>query len=167
MRTRIISFYAGLSTLVGALLAMPQAAVAQGISFEGDLPRAMVFIQEEGRGKVSSREMTSFLLEAGFPIIDPALAIDEAAQALVAAALNGNDAARYPAGPGLGRAGAHSGCRGLRHPPRPGRRHADYGDRRGIGARVAPGPRRCCLDRCPERAGARGDRPGGQGQGDS
>ena len=93
MRTRIISGCAGLSTLVCALLAMPQTTVAQGISFEGDLPRAMVFIQEEGRGKVSSREMTSFLLEAGFPIIDPALAIDEAAQALVAAALNGNDAA--------------------------------------------------------------------------
>jgi len=53
----------------------------------------MVFIQEEGRGKVASRVMTTFLLDAGFPIIDPALAIDEAAQALVAAALNGNDAA--------------------------------------------------------------------------
>jgi hypothetical protein len=37
--------------------------------------------------------MTSFLLEAGFPVIDPALAIDEEAQALVAAALAGNDGA--------------------------------------------------------------------------
>ncbi len=93
MRTRIISLHAGLSTFVCALLVMPQTTVAQGISFEGDRPRTMVFIQEEGRGQVSSFEMTSFLLDAGFPIIDPALAIDEAAQALVAAALNGNDAA--------------------------------------------------------------------------
>lgn len=93
MRTRIFSLCAGLSTLALAPLLTPPPTSAQGISFKGDLPRTMVFIQEEGRGKVSSREMTSFLLEAGFPIIDPALAIDEAAQALVAAALAGNDAA--------------------------------------------------------------------------
>jgi len=37
--------------------------------------------------------MTAFLLEAGFPVIDPALAIDESAQALVMAAMNGNDGA--------------------------------------------------------------------------
>ncbi len=71
----------------------PAPASGQEIAFEGDLPRTMVFIQEEGRGKVASREMTSFLLEAGFPVIDPALAIDEAAQALVTAAMNGNDGA--------------------------------------------------------------------------
>ena len=81
MRTRTISPCVGLLALAIALPAVPPAAAAQGIAFEGELPRAMVFIQEEGRGKVSSREMTSFLLEAGFPIIDPALAIDEAAQA--------------------------------------------------------------------------------------
>lgn len=83
------------ATLVvaGAVATPPAAISAQEISFEGDLPRMMVFIQEEGRGKVASREMTSFLLEAGFPVIDPALAIDEAAQALVMAAMNGNDGA--------------------------------------------------------------------------
>lgn len=79
--------------LLAGLFSTPLAAVAQDITFEGDLPRTMVFIQEEGRGKVASREMTSFLLEAGFPVIDPALAIDEAAQALVTAAMNGNDGA--------------------------------------------------------------------------
>ena len=79
--------------LLAGLLFGPWALEAQEITFEGDLPRTMVFIQEEGRGKVASREMTSFLLEAGFPVIDPALAIDEAAQALVAAAMNGNDGA--------------------------------------------------------------------------
>lgn len=79
--------------LLAGLFSTPLSAVAQDITFEGDLPRTMVFIQEEGRGKVASREMTSFLLEAGFPVIDPALAIDEAAQALVTAAMNGNDGA--------------------------------------------------------------------------
>jgi hypothetical protein len=78
---------------VTASAGAPAEAHAQEIVFEGDLPRTMVFIQEEGRGKVASREMSSFLLEAGFPVIDPALAIDEASQALVAAAMNGNDGA--------------------------------------------------------------------------
>jgi hypothetical protein len=77
--------------VVGVL--SPLSSAAQEISFEGDMEWMMVFIQEEGRGKVASREMTSFLLEAGFPVIDPALAIDEAAQALVMAAMNGNDGA--------------------------------------------------------------------------
>jgi hypothetical protein len=72
---------------------VPAALEAQEIAFDGELPRVMVFIQEDGRGKVAAREMTSFLLEAGFPVIDPALAIDESAQALVAAAMNGNDGA--------------------------------------------------------------------------
>ena len=47
-----------------ALLGAP--AAAQEISFRTDLPRTLVFIQEEGRGQVASREMTSFLREAGF-----------------------------------------------------------------------------------------------------
>lgn len=75
------------------LVSTPGLVSGQDIVFEGELPRTMVFIQEEGRGKVAAREMTSFLLEAGFPVIDPALAIDEAAQALVMAAMNGNDGA--------------------------------------------------------------------------
>ena len=81
------------AAIVAAGVGTPVSSSAQEISFEGDLPRMMVFIQEEGRGKVASRGMTSFLLEAGFPVIDPALAIDEAAQALVMAAMNGNDGA--------------------------------------------------------------------------
>ncbi len=71
----------------------PAASQAQQIAFEGDLPRTLVFIEEEGRGKVASREMTSFLLDAGFPVIDPAMAIDEASQALVTQATNGNNGA--------------------------------------------------------------------------
>lgn len=79
--------------LVAGILAFPSPVEGQEIAFEGELPRTMVFIQEEGRGKVAAREMTSFLLEAGFPVIDPALAIDEASQALVSAAMAGNDGA--------------------------------------------------------------------------
>jgi hypothetical protein len=82
------SVFAGLFVL-GA----PAASAAQQIAFEGELPRTLVFIEEEGRGKVASREMTSFLLEAGFPVIDPSLAIDQAAQELVAQANNGNNGA--------------------------------------------------------------------------
>lgn len=93
MRRGSVSLPFGAALLGAALLLTPETAEAQEIRFDGELPRTMVFIQEEGRGKVASREMTSFLLEAGFPIIDPALAIDEAAQALVAAAMNGNDGA--------------------------------------------------------------------------
>lgn len=78
---------------VAGILAIPGPVRGQEIAFEGELPRTMVFIQEEGRGKVAAREMTSFLLEAGFPVIDPALAIDEASQALVSAAMAGNDGA--------------------------------------------------------------------------
>ncbi len=75
-------------------LAWPRAeAAAQEITFRADLPRTLVFIQEEGRGKVAAREMSAFLRDAGFPVIDPALAIDAAQQDLVQAAMNGNDGA--------------------------------------------------------------------------
>jgi hypothetical protein len=77
----------------GLLLLAPVSLGAQQIVFEGELPRTLVFIEEEGRGKVASREMTAFLLEAGFPVIDPALAIDASAQELVAQATAGNNGA--------------------------------------------------------------------------
>ncbi len=85
----------GPATVFAGLLVLgaPGASSAQQIAFEGELPRTLVFIEEEGRGKVASREMTSFLLEAGFPVIDPSLAIDQAAQELVAQANNGNNGA--------------------------------------------------------------------------
>jgi hypothetical protein len=77
----------------GLLLLVPGALGAQQIVFRSELPRTLVFIEEEGRGKVASSEMTAFLLQAGFPVIDPALAIDQAAQALVAQATSGNNGA--------------------------------------------------------------------------
>jgi len=93
MKIDTLSRGSGPALFLAGLLFTPGALAAQEIVFDGDLPRTMVFIQEEGRGKVASREMTSFLREAGFPVIDPALAIDESAQALVTAAMNGNDGA--------------------------------------------------------------------------
>lgn len=92
VRGPAVLFFAGFFVTAGSFVS-PSGVAGQEIAFEGELPRTMVFIQEEGRGKVAAREMTSFLLEAGFPVIDPALAIDEAAQALVAAAMAGNDGA--------------------------------------------------------------------------
>lgn len=40
-----------LTAMVAGLLVMPTAAVSQVIAFEGELPRTMVFIGEEGRGR--------------------------------------------------------------------------------------------------------------------
>ena len=93
MRFRAAPRQFGPALLFAGLFLAQSDVAAQGISFEGDLPRMMVFIEEEGRGKVAAREMTSFLLEAGFPVIDPALAIDEEAQVLVSAAMAGNNGA--------------------------------------------------------------------------
>jgi hypothetical protein len=87
--------------LVGAVLGGGSLA-AQEISFETDLPRTLVFVEEEGRGRVGSREMTAFLLEAGFPVIDPALAHEAAQRELVQAAMNGDDGAAMELGRDFG-----------------------------------------------------------------
>jgi hypothetical protein len=81
------------SVFAGLLGLQAPCALAAQIAFDADYPRTLVFIEEEGRGKVASREMTSFLVEAGFPVIDPGMAIDQAAQELVAQANNGNNGA--------------------------------------------------------------------------
>ena len=87
--------------LVGfASAAAPLAA--QQISFATELPRTLVFIQEEGRGQVASREMTAFLREAGFPVIDPALAHEAAQRELVRAAMNGDEGAATELGRDFG-----------------------------------------------------------------
>lgn len=95
MTTSIWMRRLGPASMIAGLfgLGVPVVLEAQAIAFEGELPRTLVFIEEEGRGKVASREMTSFLLEAGFPVIDPSLAIDQAAQELVMQATNGNNGA--------------------------------------------------------------------------
>lgn len=85
---------------LGMALALPLSA--QEIAFRTDLPRTLVFIQEEGRGQVASREMTSFLREAGFPVIDPALAHEAAQRELVRAAMAGDEGAATELGRDFG-----------------------------------------------------------------
>ncbi|MHB1191752.1 MAG: caspase family protein [Longimicrobiales bacterium] len=90
-----------LPALAGALLWAAPAA-AQNISFKTDLPRTLVFIQEDGRSQVASREMTAFLREAGFPVIDPALAHEAAQRELVRAAMEGDEGAATELGRDFG-----------------------------------------------------------------
>ena len=85
----------------GALLTVAPVA-AQNISFRTDLPRTLVFIQEDGRSQVASREMTAFLREAGFPVIDPALAHEAAQRELVRAAMDGDEGAATELGRDFG-----------------------------------------------------------------
>ena len=71
------------------------------IAFDTDLPRVLVFIQEEG-GQIAAREMTNFLLEGGFPVVDPALAYTAAQRELVQAALGGDEGAATSLGRDFG-----------------------------------------------------------------
>lgn len=86
---------------VGTLLWAAPAA-AQSIAFKTELPRTLVFIQEDGRSQVASREMTTFLREAGFPVIDPALAHEAAHRELVRAAMEGDEGAATELGRDFG-----------------------------------------------------------------
>ncbi len=79
-----------------AAMAWNEPAAAQGragITFETDLPRTLVFVAEEGEGSVATRDLSTFLREAGFPLIDPALAHTAAQRELVAQALEGDEGA--------------------------------------------------------------------------
>lgn len=102
MRTGVLKLLKTAPVLAVGTLVLGLPAAAQEISFNGDLPRILVFIQEEGRGQVGSREMTSFLLEAGFPVIDPALAHKAAQRELVRAAMDGDDGAAMELGRDFG-----------------------------------------------------------------
>lgn len=88
---------AGFPIAVPALQAQQQGE----ISFETDLPRVLVFIQERD-GQIAAQEMTSFFLEAGFPIVDPALAYTTAQRELVQAALGGDEGAATSLGRDFG-----------------------------------------------------------------
>lgn len=91
-----------MSALAAALLLSGGPASAQQITFGSDLPRILVFIQEDGRSQVASREMTSFLRAAGFPVIDPALAHEAAQRELVRAAMAGDEGAATELGRDFG-----------------------------------------------------------------
>jgi len=95
MKNVLPALAAGFALLAGS-------AAAQEIAFRTDLPRTLVFIQEEGRGQIASREMTAFLREAGFPVIDPALAHEAAQRDLVRAAMAGDEGAATELGRDFG-----------------------------------------------------------------
>lgn len=88
------------SLLTVALL--PTPLEAQEIRFAEGLPRTLVFIQEDGGAGVASRELTGFLAEAGFPVVDPALAAQAAQAERVRAALAGDEIAATELGRDFG-----------------------------------------------------------------
>ncbi|HEX6588489.1 MAG TPA: caspase family protein [Longimicrobiales bacterium] len=108
MRTHAPQFGVALAmALASGLGAAPAAAQAPAtevtqIQFESELPRALVFIAEEGGVGVATREATNFLREAGFPIVDPALAHTAAQRDLVSAALDGDEGAAVELGRNFG-----------------------------------------------------------------
>ena len=73
-----------------------------GIAFATDLPRTLVFVAEEGEGDVAARDLSAFLRDAGFPLIDPALAHSAAQRELVAQALDGDEGAATDLGRDFG-----------------------------------------------------------------
>ena len=75
---------------------------AQEIRFESALPRTLVFIPEEGGAGTASREVSNFLLDAGFPLVDPALAHTAAQRDLVRAAMAGDEGAAVQLGRDFG-----------------------------------------------------------------
>jgi hypothetical protein len=73
-----------------------------GISFETDLPRTLIFIAEEGGSGVAAGDLSAFLREAEFPLIDPALAHTAAQRELVNRALEGDEGAATDLGRDFG-----------------------------------------------------------------
>lgn len=85
-----------------AALVLPSALSAQSINFTSALPRTLVFIQEKGEGGTATRDVIQFLNEAGFPLVDPALAHTAAQRTLVQAALKGDEGAAVQLGRDFG-----------------------------------------------------------------
>jgi hypothetical protein len=78
--------------LFAVSLLTPRSGAAQEgtkIAFESSLPRTLVFISEKGDAGVATRDLSAFLREAGFPLVDPALAHSAAQRDLVTKALAG------------------------------------------------------------------------------
>ena len=93
----------GLGLLLAAAAVWLAAPVdAQEIRFDSHLPRTLVIIPEEGGAGTASREVSAFLLEAGFPLVDPALAHTAAQRELVQAALAGDEGAAVQLGRDFG-----------------------------------------------------------------
>ena len=102
MRTPGLKRGAVLSAVLAGLVLAPRPSGAQKIAFSTDLPRVLVFVQEQGTGQVAAHDMTDFLRQAGFPVIDPALAHEAAQRALVKAAMGGDEGAATQLGRDFG-----------------------------------------------------------------
>lgn len=88
------------AALVG--LIAPAAQAQDRIAFSSELPRTLVFIQERGDGGTATRDVVNFLREAGFPLVDPALAHTAAQRDLVQSALAGDEGAAVQLGRDFG-----------------------------------------------------------------
>lgn len=86
--------------LAAGLLLAPVAVSAQRVAFQGDLPRVMVFLQEDGA--TAATAMTGFLKEAGFEVVDPAFAKTVAQRERARLALAGDEAEATGLGRDLG-----------------------------------------------------------------
>ncbi len=80
----------------------PAALAAQAINFTSELPRTLVFIQEEDQPRVAFRDVVAFLRAASFPLIDPALVNAAAPRAVLQSALSGNEEAAIQLGRDFG-----------------------------------------------------------------
>ena len=89
-----------------ALSAMPfiagSVSAQNKIAFKSQFPRTLVFIQEKGEGTTAARHVSDYLRQAGFPLIDPALAHTAAQRELVAAAMKGEEGAAVQLGRDFG-----------------------------------------------------------------
>ncbi len=93
---------ATLGLLIAVVCTIATPVAAQEIRFESELPRTLVFVPEDGSAGVTVGELTSFLVEAGFPLVDPALAHTAAQRELVQAALAGDEGAAVRLGRDFG-----------------------------------------------------------------
>lgn len=102
MKGRMVNMNRRFIFALFAALLLPGAGSAQNIAFNSDLPRTLVFVQERGEGGTATRDVVQFLSEAGFPLVDPALAHTAAQRELVQAALKGDEGAAVQLGRDFG-----------------------------------------------------------------
>lgn len=99
-RTGLFATLFGLFLFTGGPLSAQQPEGS--IAFDSDLPRTLVFISERGEGDVATRDFMRFLREAGFPLVDPALAHTAVQRDLVQHALEGDQGAAVELGRNFG-----------------------------------------------------------------
>ena len=74
---------------------------AQQVRLDGELPRVMVFLDEQ-QGVAATSRVTGFLREAGFTVLDPAFARNASERELARLAVDGDDGAATQLGRNLG-----------------------------------------------------------------